>query len=124
MYTEENKYSGNNDNFDYKLVVFNDLCERADIPQAAKGKAYPITLRGPALNHYCTNLRAVARTLPLHQVCDATRNYFEGPEYRRGILGRWEMITLKSIMAKNEDYFGMPGSTRCRVEIPTTWPPP
>ena len=31
MYTEDNKYSGENDNFDFKLVIFHNLCNRADI---------------------------------------------------------------------------------------------
>jgi hypothetical protein len=38
-YTDEMKYSGENDNFDYKLVIFNDFCDRADVPEAAKAKA-------------------------------------------------------------------------------------
>ena len=32
MYTEDNKYSGENDNFDFKLVIFHNLCNRANIP--------------------------------------------------------------------------------------------
>lgn len=44
MYTDEMKYSGENDNFDYKLVIFNDFCDRADVPEAAKAKAYPTML--------------------------------------------------------------------------------
>jgi hypothetical protein len=26
LYTDESKYSGNNDNFDFKLTIFTDLC--------------------------------------------------------------------------------------------------
>src|ERR1700722_14875410 len=33
MYIEDNKYSGENDNFDFKLVIFHNLCSRADILQ-------------------------------------------------------------------------------------------
>ena len=31
MYIEESKYSGEDDNFDRKLTIFNDLCNRVDI---------------------------------------------------------------------------------------------
>jgi hypothetical protein len=32
LYTNELKYSGNN-NFDFKLTIFIDLCQKADIPK-------------------------------------------------------------------------------------------
>ena len=31
MYMEKSKYSGENNNFDCKLTIFNDLCNRVDI---------------------------------------------------------------------------------------------
>src|SRR6266568_8013257 len=48
IYTEDNKYSGEDDNFDFKLTIFHDLCNRADVPQEAKAKAYPTMLCGLA----------------------------------------------------------------------------
>lgn len=72
--TEENKYSEENDNFDFKLVVFHDLCDRANIPEEVKVKAYPTRLRGLTLAHYYTNLRSTRQSLSLDQVCGATRN--------------------------------------------------
>jgi len=65
MYTEDNKYSGENDNFDFKLVIFHDLCNRADIPQEVRIRAYPTMLRSLALDHYYTNLKKAAQTLTL-----------------------------------------------------------
>jgi hypothetical protein len=44
MYTDKSKYSGENDNFDYKLVIFNDLYNRVDILESIKAKAYPTML--------------------------------------------------------------------------------
>ena len=32
MYTEDNKYSGEDDNFDFKLTIFYDLYSRANVP--------------------------------------------------------------------------------------------
>jgi hypothetical protein len=31
------------------------------------------------------------------------RNYFEDAEYRRGILFKWNNLTLKSVMTSNEN---------------------
>ena len=60
-------------------------------------------LHGLVLDHYYTNLRNVTQTFSFDQICDTTRNYFEGPEYRCGILGQWNSITLKSMMSKGEN---------------------
>jgi len=32
LYTKNTKYSGEDDNFDYKLMVFYDLCKKASLP--------------------------------------------------------------------------------------------
>ena len=58
------------------------------MPQEAKVKAYPIILRGLALNHYYTNLKNITLTLLFNQIYNATHNYFKGPKYRQSILGR------------------------------------
>ena len=55
MYTEESKYSGEDDNFDRKLTIFNDLCDRVGIPQEAKIKGLPTILRSIALDFYYRN---------------------------------------------------------------------
>jgi hypothetical protein len=56
------------------------------VTKKAKVKAYHIMLRGFARDHYYTNLRHVAQTLPFDQLCNATRNYFKRPKYRRLVL--------------------------------------
>jgi len=35
-------------------------------------------------------------------ICNAIRNYFEGLEYKRGVLIKWNAITLKTVMIKSE----------------------
>ena len=60
---EDNKYSGEDNNFNFKLAIFYNLYSRANIPQEAKVKAYPTILRGLALNHYYTNLKNITLTL-------------------------------------------------------------
>ena len=33
LYTDESKYSGKNNNFNFKLTIFIDLCQKANIPK-------------------------------------------------------------------------------------------
>ena len=76
IYTTESKYTGQDDNFDFKLVIFHDLCGRASVPDEAKAKAYPTMLSNLALDHYYTNLRNTAQTLPFDcQGSNRTRSY-------------------------------------------------
>jgi hypothetical protein len=99
MYTEESKYSGEDNNFDRKLTIFNDLCDRVGIPQEAKIKGFPTMLRGIALNFYYKN-KATYTTF--NSIYNAIRNYFKGPEYKRGVLTKWNAITLKTVMIRSE----------------------
>jgi hypothetical protein len=102
MYTEELKYSGELDNFDYKLVIFKNMCQRADLPEKQWLMAYPTMLRGLALDHYFTNVAQANANEPLfEEVCNATRAYFEGNEFKRGALSRWNAVTLRGVMQKN-----------------------
>jgi hypothetical protein len=82
------------------------MCDRADVPQSAKLKAFPTMLKGLALDYYYSNMSTNSMTpITFDEVCFSMRNYFEGAEYRRGILSKWNNLTLKSIMTKsgNED---------------------
>jgi len=103
LYTENTKYSGDNDNFDYKLMIFYDLCEKAALPQQAFGQAYSTMLRGLALDHYYTNRKNASYTLPFEQMCCATRSYFEGAEHKRNVLNRWNETTLRTVITKNPE---------------------
>jgi hypothetical protein len=73
LYTEESKYSEEDDNFDYKLMIFHDLCDRADVLSRAKAKAFLTMLRGLALKHYYLNIN-IRRTLTLtfNDLCNLT----------------------------------------------------
>ena len=99
MYTEESKYSREDDNFDRKLTIFNDLCDRVGIPQEAKIKGFPTMLRGIALNFYYRNK---ATYVTFNGICNAIRNHFEGPKYKRGVLIKWNATTLKTVIIKSE----------------------
>ncbi len=84
---EDNKYSGEDNNFDFKLIIFYNLCSRANMPQKTKAKVYPTILRGLVLDHYYTNLKNITITLLFNQIYNIIYYYFKGPKYRYGILG-------------------------------------
>ena len=87
MYTDDLKYTGHNDNFDYKLAIFNNVCKRANLPDCLKAIAFPVMLTSQALTYYFTNLtNANQQDLLFDQMCIMTRNHFEGPEYKYSIL--------------------------------------
>jgi len=56
-------------------------------------------LRNITLNFYYKN-KATYTTF--NSICNAVRNYFKGPEYKRGILIKWNAITLKTVIIKNK----------------------
>jgi hypothetical protein len=94
LYTNESKYSGNNDNFNFKLTIFTDLCQKADIPKQEFCQAYSTMLRGLALDHYYINLKANPLGVSFEKLCESTCNYFKGLEYRRNILTQWNILKL------------------------------
>jgi hypothetical protein len=44
LYTDEAKYSGENDSFSFKLTIFHDISRRAGVPPEARLKAFPTML--------------------------------------------------------------------------------
>ena len=99
MYTEESKYSGEDNNFDRKLTIFNNLYNRVGIPQEAKIKGFPTILRGITLNFYYKN-KATYTTF--NSIYNTIRNHFKGLEYKRRVLTKWNTITLKTVIIKNK----------------------
>ena len=55
MYIEESKYGGNGDSFNFKLTIFYNIYRRTNILYKAKAKAFPIMLKGLALNFFYLN---------------------------------------------------------------------
>jgi hypothetical protein len=86
LYINEAKYSNENNNFDFKLIIFIDLCQKANIPRQEFSQAYSTILCGLALDHYYTNLKSNPLGVPFNKLCKAICNYFKGPEYKRNIL--------------------------------------
>ena len=99
IYTKKSKYSREDDNFNRKLTIFNDLCDRVGIPQKAKIKDFLIMLRGITLDFYYKN-KVIYTTF--NSICNAVCSYFKRLEYKRGVLIKWNAITLKTVIMKNE----------------------
>jgi hypothetical protein len=86
LYTDEAKYSSENDNFDFKLTIFTNLCQKTNILKQEFSQAYSTILCGLALDHYYTNLKSNPLSVPFNKLYKAIYNYFKGLEYKRNIL--------------------------------------
>ena len=99
---DDQLYSGENDAFDHKLAVFKDNCSIAGLPQEGYAVAYSMMLKGLARQHYQNNLARATGRPSFEIMVHATRSYFEGPEYKRAQLSKWNSTTLQSVMSENE----------------------
>ena len=55
IYIKESKYKNNRDSFNFKFTIFYNICGRANILYKTKAKAFPIILKGLALNFFYLN---------------------------------------------------------------------
>ena len=55
IYTKKSKYGDNKNNFNFKLAIFHNIYRCANILYKAKAKAFPIMLKGLALNFFYLN---------------------------------------------------------------------
>ena len=83
IYIEESKYSKKDNNFNCKLIIFNNLYNRVGIPQKAKIKGFLIMLYSITFNFYYKNK---ATYITFNSIYNAVRNHFKGLEYKRGVL--------------------------------------
>jgi hypothetical protein len=87
LYTNEAKYNDENDSFSFKLTIFHDMCDRVDVSQSAKLKAFSIILKDLTFDYYYSNMFiSTVTVITFDEVCFSMKNYFEDVEYRRDIL--------------------------------------
>jgi len=101
LYTDEQKYSGDSDNFDFKYSIFSDLCERTEVPREAYLRAFPTMLKGAALNYYYTSCKSNPYITSLTDLCGNIKQHFEGAEHERNVLTKWNDLTLRKELDKN-----------------------
>jgi len=78
MYTDNQKYSGVNKSFNYKLRIFYNICKRSRLPLAGYAKAFLTMLKGLAQDNYY-NYKLSRRLFS--NICTYFRNFFKGPSY-------------------------------------------
>ena len=83
IYMEESKYSKENNNFNYKLTIFNNLYNKISIPEKAKIKGFLIILYSITFNFYYKN-KATYTTF--NNIYNAIYNHFKGLEYKHRVL--------------------------------------
>ena len=52
IYTDDQKYNGVSDSFDFKLTIFYNICRRSNLPLKGYITAFPTILKGLAQVHY------------------------------------------------------------------------
>jgi hypothetical protein len=80
-------------------MIFNDLYNRVNIPQAVKIKGFLIILYSITLNFYYKNK---ATYITFNSICNAICNYFKGLKYKHRVLIKWNTITLKTVIIKSK----------------------
>ena len=98
LYTDDQKYSGISGNFNFKLIIFYNIYNRADVSPNAYLKALPLILMGLALNHYYNGRLAI---LMFNKAYQQLHGFFKGPRSERQTLSKQNKISLTEIMSKN-----------------------
>jgi hypothetical protein len=85
LYTDDQKYSGISGNFDFKLIIFYNICERVDILEKAYPKTLLLILQGLALDYYYNTKLAI---LTFKDACKSLYNFFGGPSFKHKSLNK------------------------------------
>ena len=92
-YRPEDKFSRTGDNFEFKLAIFHDKCRRAGLPPHAYIQGASIMLTGQALIRFYA---AKYEGSPFDVFVRGMKQFFEGPEWHRLNLTKWQTITLST----------------------------
>jgi hypothetical protein len=105
LYTEYMKYTGEEDSFDYKLVILNDRCGILGIhDDYSKAAIFSIMLTGNALAYFYTLNRDPAGPYGTFTgICKAIRDHYEGPETHITALNIWNGVDMKSMKEKHPE---------------------
>ena len=103
MYTDQLRYGAEGDSFSYKLRIFYDMCNRADVPQEAYLKAFLTMLKGLPLNQFFNSMASKAYSNSFQDTIKHMSSFFEGPGFQRRALGEWDSIKLSVIIRENQD---------------------
>jgi hypothetical protein len=91
------KYSGTNDALDHKINAFKDICETVNLPRSDYRKAMRLMLKGPALDHFFEHTNVIT----FNGMIASIREAFEGPDFKRSQLAKWNTLTYQKIRIEN-----------------------
>jgi len=78
IYTDDQKYDGVSDSFNFKLTIFYNICKRSGLPLEGYTIAFPSMLKGLAQDHYYnSNLKL----RPFMEAYNHIQQFFKGLEY-------------------------------------------
>jgi hypothetical protein len=77
------KYDRTNGNFDHKLTIFEDVCQRVDLLKEVFIRAFPTMLKGLVQDLYYNTYMS---KLTYVDAYNKIRNFFEGLKYQRSNL--------------------------------------
>ena len=98
MYIDDQKYNNISGNFNFKLIIFYNICNRVDILPNTYLKPLSLMLIGLALNYYY-NSRLVI--LIFDKACRQLYSFFKGFKLKRRTLSKWNEVLLTEIISKN-----------------------
>ncbi|RKF84200.1 hypothetical protein GcM1_140003, partial [Golovinomyces cichoracearum] len=102
LQTRQEFIKKNLDKFDFKLIIFKDICEQVNLPEDKRIKGLPIMLKGEAKKFYYQSLFPHINNLTnFDEIVNKIKSNFEGAEYQRTILENWQDITLDSFILKS-----------------------
>jgi hypothetical protein len=100
IYTDDQKYAGVANSFDFKLTIFYDICKRSGVPPDGYMTVFPTMLKGLAQDYYYSSSMS---TRTFEEACNHIRQFFEGPEFYRKNLNEWNATSLQSVINENPD---------------------
>ncbi|RKF58355.1 hypothetical protein OnM2_068072 [Erysiphe neolycopersici] len=94
--------SGEEANFDFKLKIYFNTCQRANLQENNISLAFPIILNGPAQEYYYNTIHSFPNIefLPLRP---AFHDRFEYEELRRNVLVEWDSLNLQQTKNLNAE---------------------
>lgn len=100
MHTNEQKYNGNNHSFEYKYDFFNYFYGRANMPHKLYVKTFQTMLIG---NAPAFHFRAHRTTNQVLDIAENICNNFEGAEYKRSVITKWDALTLRKFIKRDKN---------------------
>ena len=102
MYSNETKYNDENDSWNFKFIIFHDMCAKTEVFETAKLMTLSIMFKNFALNYYYFNVTVWRSALNFVQACVSINSYFENAEYKRNVMTKWNVIIFRSVMTTSK----------------------